>query len=105
MTMMRIRIDEAHRDQWSPVIARYFQMMLASCATQVRALAVSFGLEHDPPSRGNAWVCELRGRHHDGREIRIRSAHPDPETAIGHAFARTRREIRRRHLRAGAPVA
>jgi ribosome-associated translation inhibitor RaiA len=103
--MMRIRIDEALRDQWLPVIAHHFQMTLATCMPQLRALAVHFGTEIDQPNRANSYVCELRGRHHDGRELRIRSTHSDPETAIGHAFARTRREVRRQRLRGGAALA
>lgn len=103
--MMRIRIDEALRDQWLPVIAHHFQMTLATCMPQLRALAVHFGAELEQPNRVNGYVCELRGRHQDGREIRIRSTHSDPETAIGHAFARTRREIRRQRLRGSATLA
>lgn len=96
--MMKIQIDEPLRDRWLPVIARYFQMMLASSASDARSLTVSLLAESEART---GFVCELRGRHLDGREIRIRSTHADAEAAISHAFARTRREIVRRHLGAG----
>jgi hypothetical protein len=94
-TMMRIRIEETLREQWSPVIARHFQMALASSASDMRSLAVSFQTERTAAVGHPVFVCELRGRHREGGEIRVRSAHADGEVAIGHAFARTRREIRR----------
>lgn len=94
--MMRIRIDESLRERWSPVIARHFQMSLASCASDMRSLAVSLLTEQSDPASSPTFVCELRGRHRDGREVRVRSMQADGEAAIGHAFARARREIRRR---------
>jgi len=94
--MMRIQIEEPLRSQWLPVVARYFQMMLASSASDIRSLGVSLLEDRGDTDSANSYVCELRGRHRDGMEIRVRSTHAEAETAIGHAFARTRREIRRR---------
>jgi hypothetical protein len=78
------------------VIARHFQMNLASAMSDLRSLTVSFRAEHEAEGAPGGYVCELRGRHRDDQEVRIRSVHPEGETAIGNAFARARREVRRR---------
>lgn len=94
--MLRVRVAEPLRERWTPVIARHFQMNLASVMSDLRSLSVSFRSENATGGTSEGYVCELRGRHRDDREIRVRSVHPEGETAIGSAFARARREIRRR---------
>jgi len=90
---MRVQLPEHLRERWADVIMWHGQMYLAAVASQIRALVVSFAEDGDRPGE---YRCELRGKHTDGTELRIRSSHGDGEVAIAHGFARARREIRRR---------
>jgi hypothetical protein len=97
---MRVQMPEHLREPWNPVIVWHWQVYLAACAAHIRSLAVSFA---ENPDRPGEFSCELRGKHADGTDLRIRSCHGDGEVAIAHGFARARREIGRRRRLFGAP--
>jgi hypothetical protein len=89
--MLRILIDEPLKEAWEPVVARHYQMTLASCVADLRAL--SLRLERD----GDDFIhCTLDGRLGNGERLRVEGRHADGESAISHVMARARRALRRR---------
>ncbi len=83
-------LTESERGLWRPIVARHYQMTLASCAGQLRSITLRLG-------RVDAlYRCALRARTTDGSEIELEGLHAEGETAISHVCARARRSLRRR---------
>ena len=89
--MLRLLIDDSLKDTWEPVVARHYQMTLATCIGDLRALTLR--LERD----GDDFIhCTLDGRFSNGERLRVEGRHADGENAISHVMARARRALRRR---------
>lgn len=91
---LRVHLDdtltESERILWGPIVARHYQMTLASCASELRSITLRLG------RADGLYRCLLRARTNDGSEIELEGLHAEGETAISHVCARARRALRRR---------
>lgn len=98
---MRISVVNEPAERWTPLIGHCFRMTLAPLQGAISSLSIELRAPGDvaPGPRPGPYTCEVRDRTGQNDTLRVCSTHEEGALAIAHAFARARREVRRRCLR------